>query len=98
MQFHDTEHLNMTNVSDPTLKIGLNNKVCKNPKYFCMCHKIYLSDDDIQLKNCQHKLTRDMMAYQNCNWLMDAEEYARKCEEKDRIIQNNKLNRQNGGY
>lgn len=97
MQFNDTMHLNMTNVSDPTLKIGLDNKVCKDPKYFCMCHKIYLSDDDVQAKHCRHKLTRDMIAYQNCNWLIDADEYARKNEEKTRNIQNNKMSRLNQG-
>ena len=95
MQSTNTTYLNMTNISDPSIKIGLDNNVCKDPKYFCMSHKIYLSDDDVEIKHCRHKLTHDMMAYQNCNWLIDADEYARKIEERNQNIRNNKLSNQN---
>lgn len=77
MNYNDTAHLNMTSpeVMDSGIKMGLDNQICKDPKYFCMCHKVYLDDNDVELKYCMHKLSKDMIGYEKCNWLINAEKY-----------------------
>lgn len=46
--------------------MGLNNKVCENPKYWCRLHQIWLSENDVKSKNCRSKLTFDMMSTYQC--------------------------------
>ena len=95
MQFNDNDHLNMTNISDPNIKIGLNDTVCKYPKFFCLCHKLYLGPDDVETKHCMHKMTPDMIGYTQCRWLVDSNVYDEKILEKNRNINNNRLSKVN---
>jgi len=55
--------------------IGLDNKECKTPKYYCKSHNIYLSEEDVNKKKCLCKLTPDMISERKCNWLMTIQEY-----------------------
>nr|DAQ28188.1 MAG TPA: hypothetical protein [Caudoviricetes sp.] len=48
------------------LYLGLNNKICKNPRYWCRLHEIYLSEDDVILKHCKCKQTFDMLGSYRC--------------------------------
>ena len=95
MNFNDNEHVNMTNVTDPDIKMGLDDKICEDPKYFCMCHKVYLSDADVERKSCMHKMTPDMMGFVKCRWLMESDGYEEMIENKNQIIRNNKLSNDN---
>lgn len=91
MNFNDTEHINMTTLHDnrqPLVKMGLDNTVCDNPQFFCRCHKVYLSPEDVERKNCCHKLTLDMISYVQCRWLVDADAYEEKNAEISRNITN----------
>lgn len=87
MNFNDTTHLNMTNIDNQKVKIGLDNHVCKDPVYFCTSHKVYLSKEDTKKKGCFHKMTPDMISYRKCNWLMEASEYESKIARQTENIQ-----------
>ena len=70
-------------------KMGLNNKICKDPKYWCKLHRVWLDEEDVKRKNCNCKPTFDMISTQKCNCLVKAENvsmyhsvYAKKkCED-----------------
>ena len=98
MQFNVTEYKNMTNVSDTNIKMGLNNTVCNNPKYFCMSHKIYLSPEDVQEKHCLQKMSADMLSTQKCRWLIETDKYEEMIEKKNEIIQNNRRSKLNNVF
>ena len=49
--------------------MGLNNTVCQYPKYWCRLHQVWLSDDDVRKKQCNCKLSYDMMSVRTCNCL-----------------------------
>lgn len=95
MNFNDNTHVNMTNVTDPNIKMGLDDKICDDPKYFCLCHKVYLNDADVKRKSCRQKMTLDMMGFVKCRWLMESEEYVAMIEKRNQIIRNNKLSNVN---
>lgn len=88
MNFNDTQHLNMTSpeVINSGIKMGLDNQPCKDPKYFCICHKIYLSDADVKTKHCMHKLSKDMIEYEKCNWLIESKKYDETMTVKNQTI------------
>lgn len=48
--------------------MGLNNKKCKKPAYWCPIHEVYLSKEDAE-KRCLRKMSYDMMEYRVCNRL-----------------------------
>lgn len=37
--------------------MGLGNKICKAPKYWCRLHQVWLSEKDVERKHCQCKPT-----------------------------------------
>lgn len=41
--------------------MGLNNRICRNPEYWCKLHQVWLSENDVAKKQCKHKPTFDMM-------------------------------------
>lgn len=49
--------------------MGLDNKVCNNPKYWCRLHQVWLSEDDVKRKKCRNKHTFDMISTYRCNCL-----------------------------
>ena len=51
--------------------MGLNNKVCKEPVYWCKNHKIWLSEEDVTLKHCKEKPTFDLLGVSKCNGLVE---------------------------
>lgn len=51
--------------------MGLNNKVCKNPKYWCRLHQVWLSEDDVERKHCKNKPTFDMLCTRMCTNLVN---------------------------
>lgn len=46
--------------------IGLNEKICRHPKYWCRLHEIYLSEQDAIKKHCKNKSTVDMLSHYRC--------------------------------
>lgn len=68
----DNKHPNM----------GIENKPCKNPKYWCRLHEVWLSEEDVIKKQCKCRPTTDMIAVRKCNNL----------EEKDYGLWVSKLN------
>lgn len=49
--------------------MGLDNKICKNPIYWCRLHQIWLSEDDVKRKQCKNKKTFDMIDTYRCSCL-----------------------------
>ena len=54
-------------------KMGLFNKTCKNPVYWCRSHEVYLSPEDVEKKKCLHKSTFDMIGQRICGNLEKVE-------------------------
>ena len=46
--------------------MGLWNKTCKAPKYWCRLYQVWLSEEDVINKKCFHKPTYDMMSEKKC--------------------------------
>lgn len=49
--------------------MGLNNKTCRNPKYWCRLHQVWLSEEDAKKKHCMNKQTYDMISTYVCTSL-----------------------------
>lgn len=49
--------------------MGLGNKICKNPKYWCRLHEVWLSEEDVKKKKCMEKLSFDMLSTYKCGCL-----------------------------
>ena len=58
------------NPNKPGEYMGLNNKLCTNPVYYCKAHRVYLNNDDVTVKKCLCKPTMDLISTQRCNWLI----------------------------
>lgn len=50
--------------------MGLDNKICKNPVYWCRLHEVWLSEEDVKKKRCLNKLTFDMINTYRCGNLV----------------------------
>ena len=50
-------------------RMGLNNKICKDPKYWCRLHQVWLSEDDVKRQKCLNKPTMDMIGTHRCKSL-----------------------------
>ena len=48
------------------LYMGLDNKICTSPRYWCRLHEIYLSQKDMERRNCKGKPTFDMIGVEKC--------------------------------
>lgn len=46
--------------------MGLDNKVCRSPDYWCRLHQVWLSEQDVARKKCKEKLTFDMLGTHRC--------------------------------
>ena len=46
--------------------MGLNNKPCKCPKYWCRLHQVWLSESDVKRKHCKERPTMDMIGTRLC--------------------------------
>lgn len=53
--------------------MGLNNRICKNPKYWCRLHQVWLSEKDVIHKQCKNKPTFDMIGSVHCACLIRKE-------------------------
>ena len=51
--------------------MGLNNKPCKNPKYWCRLHQVWLSESDVKRKKCKERHTMDMIGTRLCTNLVE---------------------------
>ena len=58
----------IANASNP--KMGLNNKVCENPKYWCRLHQVWLSEKDVEKKHCKSKSDLYMIENRRCTNLV----------------------------
>lgn len=46
--------------------MGIDNKICKNPAYWCRLHQVWLSDNDVEKKQCKCRQTFDMFSTYRC--------------------------------
>lgn len=67
-------------------QMGLDNKICDNPKYWCRLHQVWLSEEDADRKHCKCKPTLDLISTRRCSNL----------EEKDFVEWKNKLSSTKG--
>ena len=47
--------------------MGLDNKNCRYPKYWCRLHQVWLSEEDVIKKQCRHKPSLDLHHYNICS-------------------------------
>ena len=47
-------------------RMGLNNKLCIKPKYWCRLHQVWMSEEDVKKKRCNCRPTLDMISVQKC--------------------------------
>ena len=47
-------------------RMGLDNKLCEDPKYWCRLHQVWLSEKDVERKKCRNKPTFDMIGTIEC--------------------------------
>lgn len=61
-------------------QMGLDGKICINPKYWCRRHEVWLSEDDVIRKECRCRLSYDMMSRTPCGNLeeKDFKEWAKR--------------------
>lgn len=57
----------IANAKNPYM--GLDNKICKNPTYWCRLHQVLLSEEDVKRKKCKNKPTFDMIGVHRCGCL-----------------------------
>lgn len=50
-------------------KMGLNNEICTEPKYWCRLHEVWLSEKDVSNKRCRSKQSYDMIDVYECGCL-----------------------------
>ena len=69
---HRTERYPMTfQIADKRNPfMGLDNKICKDPVYWCRLHQVWLSDEDVKKKRCNCKKTFDMIGAYRCGNLV----------------------------
>lgn len=46
--------------------MGIGNKICENPKYWCRLHEVWLSEEDAANKKCFCKPTFDLISVRKC--------------------------------
>ncbi|MEY8518606.1 hypothetical protein AALC25_17245 [Lachnospiraceae bacterium 29-84] len=46
--------------------MGLDNKTCKNPRYWCRLHRIWLLEEDTGRKKCRCRWDFDMIGMHRC--------------------------------
>lgn len=56
-------------------RMGLDNKECKNPVYWCRLHQVWLSEEDTVRKKCKNKPTFDMIDTVGCGCLVRKTEH-----------------------
>ena len=54
----------IANARSPNM--GLDNKICKDPKYWCRLHQVWLSEDDVKRKHCKEKPDLYMLSTHCC--------------------------------
>ena len=47
--------------------MGINNTICKNHKYWCRLHEVWLSENDAINKKCFCKPTYDLISVRKCS-------------------------------
>lgn len=47
-------------------QMGLDNKICIEPKYWCRNHQVWLSEKDVQKRECKKQMSYDMMSVSEC--------------------------------
>lgn len=50
-------------------RMGLDNKICINPEYWCRLYQVWLSKEDVKRKKCMNKTSLDMMSTSRCGCL-----------------------------
>lgn len=46
--------------------MGLNNKVCQKPAYWCRLHRVWLSKEDVRRRRCREKEDYNMIGTHRC--------------------------------
>ena len=62
--------------------LGLFDKECSDPKFYCRCHNLFLSESDVEFKKCYHKPTKDMISEMVCPYIQTFEEYKKEQENR----------------
>lgn len=50
--------------------MGLNNKICIHPDYWCRRHEVWLSEEDVKKRKCKNLPTYDMISTMRCTSLV----------------------------
>lgn len=63
--------------------MGLHNRVCRNPAYWCRLHRVWLSEKDARKKQCKHRPTIDMLGFSRCSNLVERSKWEEGRERKN---------------
>ena len=76
------EEYKKANSEHPSM--GLDNKLCIDPVYWCRLHEVWLSKKDVKRKHCMEKPTFDMISTCRCGNLekRDYSEFRKKCRKE----------------
>jgi hypothetical protein len=57
-------------------RMGIDNKICIDPEYWCRLHQVWLSKEDVKCKRCLNKPTMDLISYEKCRCLEKVDYYS----------------------
>lgn len=69
------QHAELYSKKERIRKMGLDNKMCTDPAYWCRRHRCWLSKDDAERKHCKEKPTVDLISTYRCPSLVPVEEF-----------------------
>ncbi len=78
--------------------LGLFNKECSDPKFYCRCHGLFLSEKDVEMKKCYHKPTKDMISEMVCPYIRTYEEYISEQNTRNETYRRFEGNKKSKGY
>lgn len=87
-------------ISSEHVTMGLDNKVCDNPVYYCALKQVYLTNDDVRRKRCLNLPTFDLLGTTRCTSLRDihknsnSEKIDRKTYNKPILIKEEKVKKE----
>ena len=74
--------------------MGLYNRICRNPEYWCKLHQVWLSENDVAKKQCKNKPTFDMIGTVRCGNLVKRSDWEKGRVKKNEHYKNKNRKRQ----
>lgn len=76
--------------------MGLDNKICKNPTYWCRLHQVWLAEEDVKRKKCKCKDDFDLIGTHRCGNLEYKTIMKMLCAGKSAVVAHGAVKTQHG--